>query len=425
MGRRFIRRVVSPVIAGLLIIATAAACSSHGKLISADDTKTATKESAAKLTVTPKANAGDVPVSAELTAEVDKGELTGISLKDSNGKTVDGEMRDDDSSWVPAEPLEYETSYVVTATAVDDEDIEAVHESTFTTMSSPGNRMSASLWNSSEISYGHAMPIMVNFPSEYSVPEDMRDEVEKRLFVEAEPKQPGAWHWFNGHHLEYRPKEFWEPGSQIKVRLGLGGLPLGGDLYGATDVTSTVKIADTVKSVEVDDKTKQLVAYENGEAVKKMDVSLGKKGHPSYSGTMIVMEKEKESTFDTTNEPGCNGKEDGKDCYITDVEYAQRLTWSGQYIHAAPWSVGDQGERNVSHGCVNISDANAKWIYDFTLLGTPVDVHNTGHELPYGDGYTAFDLSWEEFLEGSYLPPPGEASDDESSGEEDTPSEGD
>lgn len=408
MGSRFIRRVCLPVLAGALVIATVAACGSNAKIIGADGADTATKESAAKLTVTPEKDQKDVPVSAEIGLAVKKGKVSEVALVDADGKEVKGDMRADGSSWVPAEPLSYETKYTSKVTAVDADKVEVTVKSSFTTMKSPPNRQFASLWNADAESYeyGQAMPIMVDFPSDYEVPEDQREAVEKRLFVESDPVQPGAWHWFSGHHLEYRPKDFWEPGTTIKVRLGLGGLPLGGDLYGSEDVTSTVKIDSTVKTVEVSDENKELVAKENGETVKTMPVSLGKKDKPSYSGTMIVMEKEEKTVFDTTKEPECGGKEGGPNCYKTPVKFAQRLTWSGQYIHAASWSVADQGVRNVSHGCVNVSDENAEWIFNFTKLGTPVTVTGTGIDLPYGDGYTAFGMSWEDFLEGSYLPPP-------------------
>ena len=104
--------------------------------------------------------------------------------------------------------------------------------------------------------------------------------------------------------------------------------------------------------------------------------------------------------FDTTAELGpVNG-------YRTKIQYAQRLTWSGQYIHSAPWSTGAQGHRNVSHGCVNVSPSNAQWLFDKTLIGDPVVVKGTGTKLGYGDGWTPWDVSWANFVKGSALPHP-------------------
>ncbi|TWJ15268.1 lipoprotein-anchoring transpeptidase ErfK/SrfK [Stackebrandtia albiflava] len=389
----------------MLVAGGLAACGADAKLVDGKGEEPP-PESAAQLTVSPETGTEEAPVSTEIGVEVEAGEVTEVVLQPEGGEPVEGELRPDGTSWVPSSPLEYETTYTAAVTAVDADEIPVTTETTFTTMASPGNQMFASIWNGSEYEYGQATPIMLDFPREFSVPEEERANVERRLFVKSDPPQPGAWHWFSGNHLEYRPQEYWQPGTVIEVRAAIGGMPLGGGVYGEADITQTVHISGTARSVEVSNETKQMVAMENGEVVKTMPISLGKDSSPSYSGTMIVMEKLAETVFDTTNEPGCNGEEDGEDCYITDIQWAQRLTWSGQFIHSAPWSVGDQGVRNVSHGCVNASPADSEWIFNFTRVGDPVIVTGTGVELPYGDGFTAYDLSWEEFLEGSYLEPP-------------------
>jgi hypothetical protein len=87
-----------------------------------------------------------------------------------------------------------------------------------------------------------------------------------------------------------------------------------------------------------------------------------------------------------------------------DVHYAMRLTWGGEYIHAAPWSVRDQGVRNVSHGCVNVATGNAHWLYDSTHIGDPVVVRGTEVPLSNGNGWTAWNIPWSEYVKGSALP---------------------
>jgi lipoprotein-anchoring transpeptidase ErfK/SrfK len=115
---------------------------------------------------------------------------------------------------------------------------------------------------------------------------------------------------------------------------------------------------------------------------------------------MVVMDKAATTVFDTTDE-GPNG-------YKVNIDFAQRLTWSGQYIHSAPWSVGDQGHRNVSHGCVNLSPSNARWLFGKTLIGDPVTVRGTGDKLVYGNGWTPWDVTWQQFAKGSALPVPAD-----------------
>jgi hypothetical protein len=118
---------------------------------------------------------------------------------------------------------------------------------------------------------------------------------------------------------------------------------------------------------------------------------------------MVVMDKQESTVFDTFAELGPT------EGYRTEIDYAQRLTWGGEYIHAAPWSVGAQGRRNVSHGCVNVSTANAQWLFSRTKIGDPVTVRGTERKLEPGNGWTAWNMSWEEFVKGSALPVPTDA----------------
>ena len=60
----------------------------------------------------------------------------------------------------------------------------------------------------------------------------------------------------------------------------------------------------------------------------------------------------------------------------------------------------------MSHGCVNVSPSNAKWLFDKTLIGDPVVVKGTSDKLAYGDGWTPWNVSWADFVKGSALPVP-------------------
>ena len=74
-------------------------------------------------------------------------------------------------------------------------------------------------------------------------------------------------------------------------------------------------------------------------------------------------------------------------------------------MHAAPWSVGDQGSRNVSHGCLNVSTANAGWFYDNFGRGDVVQVAGAGGTLEETDGFGDWNVGWEEWVAGSALAP--------------------
>jgi lipoprotein-anchoring transpeptidase ErfK/SrfK len=351
------------------------------------------------LSVTPAAGKKNVPVSAEVGVKVSGGEITAVVLKDERGHAVKGALRDDGSAWVPSKPLKTEQRYEAKVTATDSAGATKSATTTFTTMGTPGRRTGTGLYLFDDHTYGVAMPVVAEFSP--GVKKADRAAVQKRMFVKTDPPQPGTWSWTSsGTQAYYRAPKYWKSGTRLTVRLGLGGAPTGGGRYGDQDRSAAVKIGRSFE-MKVDNATKKMTVVKDGKTVRTMPVSLGKKSTPSSSGTMVVMDKQTSTVFDTTDTDGDEG-------YVTKIEYAQRLTWSGQYIHSAPWSVGSQGRRNVSHGCVNVSPSNARWLFDTTLIGDPVTVKGTGDKLVYGNGWTPWDLSWAEFAKGSALPVPAE-----------------
>ena len=88
--------------------------------------------------------------------------------------------------------------------------------------------------------------------------------------------------------------------------------------------------------------------------------------------------------------------------YRVTAEYAMRLNYTGEFVHAAPWSVGSQGIANVSHGCVGMSTTNAQWWWSQNNIGDVVIVENTsrtqGHDY---NGITVWNDTWENWLSRS------------------------
>jgi lipoprotein-anchoring transpeptidase ErfK/SrfK len=350
-----------------------------------------------QLSITPAAGKKNLPLSTEIGLAVSGGTVTSVSLKGSDGKAVGGALRADGSSWVPSRPLKAKVEYVATVTAANPAGETKTASTSFTTMGAPGRKTGTGLYLFDDHTYGVAMPVVAEFNP--GIKKADRAAVQKRLFVQTDPPQPGVWSWTStGTQAYYRGPEFWRPGTKLTVRLALGGLPTGGGRYGNRDRSATAKIGRSFV-MRVDNATKKMTVIESGKTIRTMPVSLGKPSTPSSSGTMVVMDKAESTIFDTTDTDGANG-------YKMTINYAQRLTWSGQYIHSAPWSVGAQGHRNVSHGCVNLSPSNATWLFGKTLIGDPVTVKGTGDKLVYGNGWTPWDVSWKEFVKGSALPVP-------------------
>ncbi|MER7168174.1 Ig-like domain-containing protein [Micromonospora sp. NPDC000207] len=347
--------------------------------------------------VTPADRARDIPVSAEVGATVTDGRITAVKITDDRGGKVAAEPREDGSTWVPTKPLEPRRKYTAEVTATGDSGRTSTRRTTFTTMAeSTRPAVTSVLYFAGNRTYGTAMPVTVAFDP--PIAEKDRADVQRRLFVRTNPPQPGVWSWIpDGSQVYYRAPEFWRPGTTISVRSALEGLPIGREKVGDADRTATSTIGRQV-SLEVDNATKQMSVFRDGKLVRRIPVSLGKPSTPSSSGKMVIMEKHEYTTFDTRGEP------DGG--YVVDVEDAQRYTWGGEFIHAAPWSEGDQGNTNVSHGCANVSSSAADWLMGVTQVGDLIEVKGTEVQLQPGNGWTAWNVTWDEYVRGSALPVP-------------------
>ena len=351
-----------------------------------------------ELAITPADKAKNQPASVEIGTAVAGGTVETVTVVDKGGKPVEGAMRADGTSWVPARTLAFNSSYTATVTARSEAGESVTRTTSFTTMGRPGKETGTGLYLFDDHTYGVAMPVVVEFIP--GVPESHRAAVEKRLFVQTDPPQPGVWSWVKGgSQAYYRAPEFWRPGTKLTVRIGIGGLETAPGSYGNQDRSAVAEIGRKLE-MRVDNSDKQMKVYEDGKLTRTLPVSLGRKKMPSASGVMVVMEKMEETVFDTFEQFG------PVEGYRVDVDFAQRLTWSGQFIHAAPWSNASQGRENVSHGCVNVSQDGGQWLFGKTLIGDPVTVTGTEEKLDEGNGWTAWNVSWEQFTKGSALPIP-------------------
>jgi lipoprotein-anchoring transpeptidase ErfK/SrfK len=109
-----------------------------------------------------------------------------------------------------------------------------------------------------------------------------------------------------------------------------------------------------------------------GQAPRVMPASMGKPGHETPVGTFPVLSRERTVIMDSRTIGIPLSSPDG---YDLSVNFAERLTSGGVYVHSAPWSVAQQGHSNVSHGCVNLAPADAEWYYNTVGIGDPVTVH--------------------------------------------------
>jgi hypothetical protein len=153
----------------------------------------------------------------------------------------------------------------------------------------------------------------------------------------------------------------------------------------------------------VDVKAHQMTVYRDGKLVRTIPVSTGKPGFITRGGKKVVLgltrvkEMKGESIGIAKNDP---------DYFDLKVQYAVRVTWSGEFLHAAPWQGRNHGRANVSHGCVGMGTEDARWYYDHTLVGDVVDVTNSSRKMELRNGYGDWNMSWDKWLAGSALPQP-------------------
>jgi lipoprotein-anchoring transpeptidase ErfK/SrfK len=342
----------------------------------------------------------EVITAPEITFTTENAVDATLELVQLEGESIDGQINPDGASWLPSHQLEYETTYVATLTAVGAEGQNAITTSTFTTMAEPDRTIRVFSFLGSDAEVGVGMPLRVEFKDDadhlQEIPEEHRAAVERRMTVHTDPPQEGSWHWVSGAEVHYRPREFWEPGTQINYRLVTGGLPVGDGWYLRNDLDISASVGREIL-MSVDDATRQMSVSVDGQVERTIQVSLGRTDYPSSSGIFVIMEKFPETVFDTREELGEEG-------YVLDIEFALRLTYQGEFIHATARSGEELGVENVTHGCINMSRDNAEWLYELThQWGDPVVVEGTSRQAQLGNGWTDWNLDWEELQQGSAL----------------------
>ncbi|SDX60188.1 Lipoprotein-anchoring transpeptidase ErfK/SrfK [Amycolatopsis xylanica] len=343
----------------------------------------------ASLALVPAAGAADVEPGLPVSVAVKDGKVGEVTLTGADGKQVQGKAKEDGSGWESAEPLGYGKSYTVNATATGTDGKPQTATSTFTTAKA-ARQMTVSINATDGETVGVGMPLIFTFGGK--VPD--KALAEKALKVTAEPATEGAFKWFGDQTVIWRPKEYWKSGTKVTVDAAVYGRHLGNGTYGKEDRTSHITIGDKLIA-EADGSTFQMKVSVNDAEVKTVPISMGKPGHNTPLGTYTVMSEHNGYTMDS----GTYGvPEDSPGGYRTFVQTAVRLSNSGIFYHSAPWSVGQQGKRNVSHGCLNLSPANAKWLMDLTKRGDIVTVTGSGGKpLEPTDGWSVWQLPWDQW----------------------------
>lgn len=288
------------------------------------------------------------------------------------------------SSWRLTEPLGYGRTYTLTARDSEGQTV----ESTFTTVTPTYKAEVYVSPDGAEVGVGQT----VNIQFDTAIADEYKEEAERTVTVTADPPTEGAFYWVNQSQLRWRPKEHWHPGTKVHVEAKPFGHRLGKSTWGGDNAQAEFTIGDEVISY-VDNNTKIMTVTKNGETIKTMPVSMGRDGGrwSTPPGTYIIGDKNPSMIMDSET----FGLSHEKGGYRTKVNYATQMSYSGIYVHAAPWSVWAQGNTNTSHGCINVSTENAKWFQEFVKRGDLVVVTNTtGETLSPYDGLGDWNFDW-------------------------------
>jgi lipoprotein-anchoring transpeptidase ErfK/SrfK len=384
---------------GMALVALAAgltACDSGGSsAIVASPTASASAVSPAavapaEVTITPDDDSAKVRLDKRVTVGVSAGTLSAVSVTSKKGKALAGELSADKLSWKSSGALAAGTTYTVSVTAAARNGRTARTKSSFRTLT-PQDTASAWFPLSDGTTVGVGMPVIVNFTEPVS--EKKRDTVEAALSVSTSRAVDGAWRWFGGQQVQWRPQQYWPAHTSVKVKADLAGVELSSGVWGKKNYTSRFKIGDAVIStVNVDAHT--LVMRKNGKKVRRIPVTTGKASMATRNGIKVIMSRE---TSHRMRSESIGIEKDDPDYYDIVARYAMRLTNSGEFLHAAPWSTGSQGRANVSHGCTGMSTADARWLFERSKVGDVVVYKGSSRKLEDGNGYTAWNRSWSDW----------------------------
>lgn len=129
----------------------------------------------------------------------------------------------------------------------------------------------------------------------------------------------------------------------------------------ASTITTTIRHLEQSKQrwIEINLSSQRLIAWEGKTPVYAIVISTGKASTPTKPGVFAIQTRDRYARM----------KGDGYD--IADVPYT--MYYDGSYaLHGAYWH--HRFGIPVSHGCINLAVNHARWLFNWSRIGTPVIV---------------------------------------------------
>jgi lipoprotein-anchoring transpeptidase ErfK/SrfK len=346
----------------------------------------------AQVSITPGDGTKKVKLAKKVKVSVADGTISEVNVSTATGTKIKGTLNAGKTQWTSKTALKAAMGYTVDVKAANGDGVAAEKTSSFSTLT-PEGTVSAYVVPGNGWKVGVGMPVVVQLSK--TVSQSYRKDVEAALKVDTGSADvEGAWKWMSGTQVWWRPKAYWKSGTDVKVTADLAGVEIAKGVYGRKQaVSSAFAIGDAMIST-VDVSGHEMTVRKNGKVIRTIPVTTGRADMATRNGIKVIMSRE---TTHQMNATSIGISKDDPDYYNLKVKYAMRLTYSGEFIHAAAWSTGSQGRANVSHGCTGMSDANAKWLFDRSKVGDVVIYKNSTRKLEFGNGYTAWNESYSDW----------------------------
>jgi lipoprotein-anchoring transpeptidase ErfK/SrfK len=362
----------------------------------------------AEVTVVPADGALNISPVTPVSLSIAKATLGSVTLTDANGVEVPGALSTDMLGWKPTKPLAYNAVYTLVA-KYETLGQQREHKSTFSTVQvTDANKTLPYFENAGGLSlndgavYGVGQVAVVHFDE----PIKDRAMAQKLLKITTTPQVEGSWSWTTDKTVAWRPKDYYPSGTTVAIEANVFGKEVSPGLWGEKDVAIAFSIGESHVSI-ADDNTKQVQVFVNGQMVRSMPTSMGQGGNEvingksfhfwTQRGVYTVLDKANPVIMDSSTYGLPINSRLG---YKQTIGWATRISNDGIYLHALD-NIGAQGVRNESHGCLNLSPANAQWFFGLSQPGDVVEVRNTGgpplEQWQNGD----WSVPWSTWVAGS------------------------
>lgn len=350
----------------------------------------------ADLSVTPADGATGVLPSAPVVVEAKSGTLTAVTVKDEKGKDLPGVLQG--GTWRSTGRMAPSSTYTVSMTSTGSDDTPSTTTSSFQTLKPAVTATYGILYAGQTVGIG--MPASIQFDTPVST-KAQRAQVEKLVSVTTSPTVEGHWGWLDDRQLMWRPVSYWKPGTKVTVNAPLTGVQTGPGKWIANDDSASFTVGSAMIST-VDIARHVMTVTQGGTVLRTIPISAGRPGPKTEtrSGIKVIIRKEGTVVMDSTT---IGIKKGDPGYYKITTQSAMRVTWTGEYLHSAPWSVGSQGSSNVSHGCVNMSPSEAAWMYSVSKAGDVVVFTGSGRVFQPTEGIGVWQYSYANWVKQSAL----------------------